>query len=335
MLEPARPRVGLAATIKHNTILLYFCQYLIYSLTSVGNAFIQHKSAVFFTNQNFRLKSEVMLVRSLLFLQLATIDIMRVRKDGTPQSPLLMWAVTLSIRIGTAAYFSGKQADDILGRYGHWLKHFFEITRGRNIALRIVLKRKNAQNLIGIGGQYIVFNTPDQNIIEKYSHTLAGADPKVLLWVLDAHRRAHQTMQAHFGDMLQSTQYDLGKLPIRGPAKKLTTLRARQQNLPKRIDLFSEETKALLVSPAGDALRAQLQLLHTRATQAMKENVWLDLIGPENVVISNPETSPQVRIIDIEPYVPEYLNTLNPITGKTYKETFLERLAIIEKLAQK
>lgn len=277
----------------------------------------------------------MILKTSLIFLQLAAIDIMRVRKDGTPQSPLLMRAVTLSIRIGTAAYFAGKQADTMLGKYGHWLKHFFEITRGRNIVLRIVLKQKNAKNLIGIGGQYIVFSTNDHTMIEKYSHTLAGTDPKILLWVLEAQRGAHKTMHDYFGEILEPTEYDIAKLPIRGPAKQLLTLRARQRNLADRIDLFSPEAAAFLASTKGAVLQKSIKKLHTQTVKAMQENIWLDTIGPENIVIINATSKPELRIIDIEPYVPEYLGIVNPMTGKTYKETFLERLATIEKLAQK
>ena len=276
-----------------------------------------------------------MLRLSLIFLQIAAIDIMKVRKDGTPQDPLLMRAVTLSMRVGTAAYFAGKQADDMLGRYGHWLKYFFELTRGKNIALRVVLKRKNSRRLIGIGGQYIVLKGEDPTVIEKYSHTLAGADPKVLLWVLEAHRHAHKTMRDYFGAMLEPTEYDLATLPIRGPAKKLITLRARQRNLEKRIDIFSKEAQVLLAAPQGAVLRESIRKLHRHTQRAMKNDVWLDIIGPENIVIINADTKPELRIIDIEPYVPEYLSAVNPMTSKTYKETFFERLKTIEQLAQK
>lgn len=260
------------------------------------------------------------------------IDAMQVRKRGTPQNPMLMKMVMVSVRIGTAAYFAGQKADNMLGRYGHWLKHLFEITRGGTFALRVVLKSKNSKRLIGLGGQYIVLHAENPNFIEKYSHTLAGADPEVLQWMLDFCRNEHAQMVTYFGDLMQATEYDLAKLPIRGPAKKLLTLRARQATLHNRIDLFKPEARDVLVAPDSEALRQDVQNLYQRITAAMRDNVWLDIIGPENVIITTDGAEPHIRIIDIEPYVPEYLDILNPMNGKTYRQVFMERLRDIEQL---
>lgn len=260
------------------------------------------------------------------------IDAMQVRKRGTPQNPMLMKMVMVSVRIGTAAYFAGQKADNMLGRYGHWLKHLFEITRGGTFALRVVLKSKNSKRLIGLGGQYIVLHAENPNFIEKYSHTLAGADPEVLQWMLDFCRNEHAQMVTYFGDLMQATEYDLAKLPIRGPAKKLLTLRARQATLHNRIDLFKPEARDVLVAPGSEALRQDVQNLYQRIIAAMRDDVWLDIIGPENVIITTDGTEPHIRIIDIEPYVPEYLDILNPMNGKTYRQVFMERLRDIEQL---
>lgn len=260
------------------------------------------------------------------------IDAMQIRKRGTPQNPMLMKAVMVSVRIGTAAYFAGKKADNMLGRYGHLLKYFFEFTRGKGFILRIVLKSKNSKRLIGLGGQYIVLHAEDPNVIEKYSHTLAGADPAVLQWVLDACRKEHKRMIAYFGELIQTTDYDLARLPIRGPAKRLLTVRARQAALHNRFDLFSHEAQALMLTPSSTALRRDMHTLLECITRAMKENIWLDIIGPENVIVTTDGLEPRIRIIDIEPYVPEYLAVHNPMVGKTYKDVFMERLHTIERL---
>lgn len=260
------------------------------------------------------------------------IDAMQIRKRGTPQAPFLMKTVMVSVRIGTAAYFAGKDAHNMLGRYGHILKYFFEFTRGKNIILRAILKNKNSQRLIGLGGQYIVLRGENPNTIEKYSHTLAGADPAVLDWMLHFCRREHERMHSYFGELIHETTYDLARLPIRGPAKKLTTLRARQDTLHHRVDLFSADARKLMMQPGSAALRQDMRDLYGRINHAIEENVWLDIIGPENVIITTDGPTPRIRIIDIEPYVPEYLEVHNPMTGKTYKDTFMDRLGVIEQL---
>lgn len=260
------------------------------------------------------------------------IDAMKIRTRGTPQNSLLMKTVMVSVRIGTAAYFAGRKADNMLGRSGHLLKYFFEFTRGKKFVLRLVLKRKNSTRLIGLGGQYIVLRAEDPNIIEKYSHTLAGADPVVLKWMLDFCRKEQEKMVSYFGELIQATEYDLACLPIRGPAKKLLTLRARQAALHSRIDIFSPEAQALMHAPVLTALHHDMQKLHQSINQAMAQNVWLDIIGPENVIITTDGAEPHIRIIDIEPYVPEYLAVHNPMAGKTYKDVFMERLSTIEQL---
>jgi hypothetical protein len=260
------------------------------------------------------------------------IDAMQIRKRGTPQGPFLMKMVMLSVRVGTAAYFAGREADNMLGRNGHLLKRFFEFTRGKNLILRIVLKGKNSRRLIGIGGQYIVLRGEDPHVIEKYSHTLAGADPEVLQLMLKVCLDEFKNMQRYFGDLIQMTDYDLAKLPIRGPAKKLLTLRARQGALHHRIDIFSPEARALMQAKNSTALRQDMHNLHERILKAMQQNTWLDIIGPENVIITTDTAEPRIRIIDIEPYVPEYLTIQNPMVGKTYKAVFMERLSTIEQL---
>jgi len=260
------------------------------------------------------------------------IDAMKIRKHGTPQAPFLMKTVMVSIRVGTAAYFAGKDARNMLGRYGHILKYFFEFTRGKNVILRAVLKSKNSRRLIGIGGQYIVLLAQDPAYIEKYSHTLAGADLTVLELMLDVSKKEHERMVAHFGDLIQPTEYDMARLPIRGPAKKLLTLRARQELLRNRFDIFSTEAQKLLMAPDSSALRQDMHDLHARIMRAMNDNVWLDIIGPENVIITTDSGEPRIRILDIEPYVPEYLTVYNPMTGKTYKDAFMERLKNIEQM---
>lgn len=260
------------------------------------------------------------------------IDAMQIRKRGTPQSLFLMRTVTVSVRIGTAAYFAGKDARNMLGRYGHILKYFFEFTRGKNFILRAVLKNKNSRRLIGLGGQYIVLRGENPDVIEKYSHTLAGADPLMLNWMLDFCQKEYTNMVNFFGELIQPTEYDLARLPIRGPAKKLMTLRARQATLHHHVDLFSPKAKKLIMAPQSTALRNDMHELHRRINRAIKENVWLDIIGPENITITTDGPTPRIRIIDIEPYVPEYLAVHNPMAGKTYKDIFMERLRIIERL---
>lgn len=260
------------------------------------------------------------------------IDAMKVRKRGTPQNPMLMKTVMISVRIGTAAYFAGKKADNMLGRYGHMLKYLFECTRGKNFILRVVLKRKNSKRLMGLGGQYIVLRAENPDIIEKYSHTLAGTDPVVLQWMLDFCHKEQEKMVSYFGDLIQTSEYDIACLPIRGPAKKLLTLRARQTTIHNRTDIFSPEAQALVHAPASAALRHDMQELHRCVTKAMAENIWLDIIGPENVIITTDGPEPRIRVIDTEPYVPEYLTVHNPMVGKTYKDVFMERLDTIEQL---
>ncbi len=260
------------------------------------------------------------------------IDAMQIRKHGTPPHPFLMRTVMVSVRVGTAAYFAGKDADNMLGRFGHILKYFFEFTRGKNVVLRAVLKSKNSRRLIGLGGQYIVLCGEDPNVIEKYSHTLAGADPGVLNWMLDFCRTEYDHMVSYFGDLIQPTEYDLARLPIRGPAKRLTTLRAQQTTLHHRVDLFSSEAKKLMLAPGSTALRQDMLELQKRIMHAIDDNVWLDIIGPENVIITTDGSEPRIRVIDIEPYVPEYLTIINPMVGKTYKDIFMDRLSVIERI---
>src|SRR6266496_356423 len=253
------------------------------------------------------------------------IDAMKIRKQGTPQSHVLMAAVMFSVRVGMAAYFADKTADNMLGQYGHMLKRLFELTHSSQLVLRSVLKRENSQNLIGIGGQYIVLANQTDGRIEKYSHTLAGADPEILRGLVRLCRQEYHRMRQYFGDMVLTTEYDLATLPIRGPAKRLLTLRACQDRLVSKTDLFSPEAQRLMQLPTSNALRQDLHDLYSRITSAMQQNTWLDIIGPENVVVTTDSGEPRICIIDIEAYVPEYLDIQNPMVGKTYRQVFMER----------
>ena len=64
----------------------------------------------------------------------------------------------------------------------------------------------------------------------------------------------------------------------------------------------------------------------------MEKGLWLDLVGPENVVITRDFGEPRLRIIDTEAYRPDYLAATNPVLGKSYKDVFLERLALLDQL---
>jgi len=136
-------------------------------------------------------------------------------------------------------------------------------------------------------------------------------------------------MVAHYGNLVQPTAYDMAVLPLRGPLGTLMTVRARQPQLRTMLDVFAPEAAPWLRGPYPK-LRNDVATI-TRQTRAwMAQNKWLDLIGPDNVVITQEHNEPRLRIIDTEVYVAGYLAEVNPVLGKPYREVFMDRLRAIE-----
>jgi hypothetical protein len=255
------------------------------------------------------------------------MDTMKWRGQGKPRHPVRMKLLLVIMRFCLAAHLAGKNAETMLGSGGHALKRFFERTRSSKLLLMCAIR--GTGSIVGIGGQYIVIDAQDASYIEKYSYTLAGTDPEILAKLLHAYQAEYEHMRGHYGDLVQPTEYSLANLPVRGPFKKLITIRARQPKLHDFVDIFDTSAAALLSAPTH-TLRTDLATLTTTTRSWIQENKWLDILGPNNIVITTDNDSLRIRIIDTEAYVPEYLLETNPMVGKPYREIFIERLQLIE-----
>lgn len=256
------------------------------------------------------------------------MDTMQLRIQGSPRHPLRMRLAMFVTRICLAAYLTDKNASAMLGPAGHFLKYVITRTHTRALVLRLCVK--DAGRLLGIGGQYLVFASAQQpGTVEKYSYTLAGCDGRILAQAVADYALEHQQMVAHYGDLVQPTSYDTAALPLRGPLGVLQTVRARQPQLRAMLDVFAPEAERWLRGPYPN-LRRDVATI-TRQTRAwMAQDKWLDLIGPDNVVITQDHGEPRLRIIDTETYVAGYLADVNPVLGKPYREVLLDRLRAIE-----
>jgi len=256
------------------------------------------------------------------------MDTMQLRTQGIPQGRIRMRLAMFIMRVCLAAYLADKDASAMLGRAGHLLKNIIKITHTRSVLLRLCIR--DAGRLLGIGGQYLVFASAAQpGTVEKYSYTLAGCDKRILTQAVADYALEHTHMVAHYGNLVQPTAYDMAVLPLRGPLGTLMTVRACQPQLRTMLDVFAPEAGPWLRGPYPK-LRNDVATI-TRQTRAwMAQNKWLDLIGPDNVVITQEHNEPRLRIIDTEVYVAGYLAEVNPVLGKPYREVFMDRLRAIE-----
>jgi hypothetical protein len=234
------------------------------------------------------------------------------------------------MRLCLAAYFTKQDADTMLGPLGQLLKRIFERTHTGKLLLHCFLK--HPERLVGIGGQYVVMRSTETGYLEKYSYTLAGADRSVLEQTVEVYAQEFEHLHTQFGSLVQPTAYRLDHLPLRGPLGRLVTLCARQPELKNYTDIFSTEATKLLCTPTT-TLSNDLRLLASRTRAWTADDKWLDIIGPNNVVVAKDSGETRIRIIDTEPYVAEYLKEVNPVIGKPYREVFADKLQVIEALA--
>jgi hypothetical protein len=261
------------------------------------------------------------------------VDLMQTRLVGKTRNPWLMRLVLLNARFCLAAGNAGKDAETILGPQGQALKTFFEKSRLSWLTLKLLVK--HSRYLIGVGGQYLVMTSDSaQGEAVKYNYILAGADITTIERTVTTYQEAQNAIERQFGELVQKTVYGMASLPLRWPCTKMMTLYARQEQLQSKVDLFSAKTHILVQDPKATALRGDITQLARQTRRWMADNKWLDLIGPENVVITHDSGEPRIRIIDTEPYVYEYLQDVNPHLGRSYHDIFLERLAVLDQLQE-
>ncbi len=239
-----------------------------------------------------------------------------------------MRLILFCMRVCLAAHFAGKNAETLLGRQGHVLKRIIEHTHLADFILWLFIKNPGA--IMGIGGQSIVIRSatrPDS--VEKYSYTLAGADKSILADTIHRCEADQADIEKQFSGLALHTEYFIAPLPLRWPFSTLTTICSRQQQLKNYVDIFDAET-ANSVRGYDPAVRNDIARLALRTREWYVKNKWLDLIGPNNIVITTDSGTPSVRIIDTGLYAPEYMSGSNPVLGRTYHEVFVERLKIIE-----
>ncbi|HSX17383.1 MAG TPA: hypothetical protein VLH86_04765 [Patescibacteria group bacterium] len=244
-----------------------------------------------------------------------------------------MRLLLLVMRFCLAAFCADKNAEALLGVNGHRLKRFFERTHlARFITWCFV---KNPSLLIGIGGQSIVIKSSRKpGYVEKYNYTLAGADQKVLHSALEKHIDDQKQLESHFKDLAHPTEFGTASLPLRWPFSKLQTVYSIQEQLHSYTDIFSPEGSAALVKGTSQVNR-EIGLLAAQTRAWANNNKWLDIIGPNNIVITTDYGKPCIRIIDTGPYAAEYISDSNPVLGRSYRDIFMERLQVIETTAGK
>jgi len=261
------------------------------------------------------------------------MDTMSLRLQGEPENPQLMRFLLFVMRLCLAAHLHGQNAETLLGRGGHILKAFLERSHLAGLVIFCFVKRPG--RVIGIGGQSIVIlssHTP--GYVEKYNYTLAGASSKALDGALQLHLGQQQDLEEHFPGLVKPTDFGIATLPLRWPFNKLTTLYSRQRHLSSFVDIFSPEASELLAE-SDAALHHEIGTLARQARAWAKRNKWLDLVGPNNVVLAVDDGKPSIHIIDTGLYAAEYIADCNPMLGRSYKDVFMERLRYLETHAAK
>lgn len=257
------------------------------------------------------------------------MDTMALRRQGSPQNVHLMNLSMFCFRVCLAAHCSGREAVVDLGRLGMRLKQLLEITRTANLVKRVFIV--GADRLAGMGGVYIVMKSAaDAGFLDKYSYSLAGTDPVVLKRFCQESLRQQMMLQDLLGDIVLPCSYSLARLPARMPLGALMTVCRRQRHLQTMTDLFSPVAEQEI--PARRSLCRDVSTLASVARRLMEQNIWIDLVGAENVVITRDFGEPCVRIVDAELFPPELLDDVNPVIGKSYRQVFNEKLEHIERL---
>lgn len=256
------------------------------------------------------------------------MDTMSLRFQGRPTHPLLMRLLMPVTRFCLAAHLANQDGRTLLGPNGQRLKRLLEWTHLVQVIIWCCVQ--DPDNFIGAGGQSIVIKPANNSgVIEKYNYTLAGADPLILEQALEQMRKDYRAMEHSFGSLVQPTTFGIAPLPLRWPFNGLATIYTSQKRLEHIRDVFelSQAERAKLYTPE---VRKKLKLLAITAHQWADENKWLDIIGPNNVVITDDNGTPEVKIVDTGLYAPEYMSDVNPVVGESYQAVFIKRLKFLE-----
>jgi hypothetical protein len=255
---------------------------------------------------------------------------MRLRLQGKARHPLLMYLVLFAMRLCLAAYLVEHEDKALLGPKGHLLRVIIKKTHSAQAILRCLVR--HSHDIVGIGGQSIVMKANDKpGYLRKYNYTLAGMDSSLLQEVVAANKDEQRDMIEHFGELVQPMEFGTAKLPLRGPLGKLVTLYGCQQQLHDIADIFSPESYQTYLT-TNSRVRDDLSTLAASTRKWLKSDKWLDLVGPNNIVITKDFGEARIRIIDTGPYATEYLADVNPSVGKPYGDVILERLKTVETL---
>lgn len=254
---------------------------------------------------------------------------MSTRYQGVLKHPILMWCTLVIMRLCLAAYLAGRDDKTLLGPKGVMLRTCIERTHSATLILRCFIR--HSDRLVGIGGQSIVMIGSGRATgqVCKYNYVLAGVDDEVLRSVVDKHSQEQSLMVEHFGDLVQPTTYVIAALPLRGPFARLQTLTANQPILHDISDIFNAETYQKF-DVQDRWVQEDLTILAEKTKQWLHSDKWLDLVGPDNIVVTRDFGEPRVRIIDTGLYATEYLCDVNPVIGKAYREVILDRLKVME-----
>ncbi len=259
---------------------------------------------------------------------------MSLRQEGSPKHPVRMRLLLLGMRFCLAAYLVGKDDHTLLGPGGRALRSIIAHTHTSSIILASILR--DTSNLVGVGGQSLVMRTdaPDNagSFITKYNYTLAGTDSTILERSLALHREQQGQLEQYFGELVQPTRYSITTLPLRWPFNTLTTICAEQAEVQDMHDIFSSD--AIEAIAASRTVHKDLEKLARLAREWTRQDKWLDLVGPNNIVLTTESAEPHIRIIDTGLYAPEYLQDVNPVVGKPYREVFMDRLKLLESYAR-
>jgi hypothetical protein len=259
------------------------------------------------------------------------MDSTKLRSQGKPKHPLLMKMNIVCFRLCLIANYSGRDPQTDLGPWGIRLKRGFETTRTSGVIKSLLIP--GSKHLAGIGGNSIVLRSHDgEDMVEKFNYTLAGADEGVLREFCTGSMQQQAMLAELLGDIVLPCAYSLAPLPARYPFNKLITIQCGQRQLRSFIDLFDAGADSYMSNPANTLLAHDVRVFHEQMTQLISQDVWIDIIGPHNLVITEDFGSPCLRLIDAELYPPEYLEDVNPVIGKPYRAVFKEKIARLEEL---
>lgn len=256
--------------------------------------------------------------------------VLEICDSGNPKHTWVRRWNQIIFRFCLAAAFAGKNAETLMGPAGHQLKAIFEKLRLSPLVFRLCIQ--NADRIIGIGGQSIALLSADGAYIEKFNYVVAGSDRDILKSYVEFRERELRELELHLGSIVADTRYSIERLPAIGPGGRLLTICAKQRYIRKSIDVFTPQAQAILRDPGNITVWQQLKELIENTRDLLREEFWLDIIGPENIVIDLDGPEPELAIIDTEFYEASYMDDINPVLGRSYRDVFMERLDLLENL---